>query len=89
MLYVYEIDDNKTNLLESFEFGKDNIYFRTAFIAHGELVIETAVQTSSDAECCPSIIEISRYKWQKDKFIKRGESQKIPNQYTKRKNENN
>lgn len=92
MLYVYEIENKKPKLMESFEFGADNIYFGTAFEAHGELVIETYHQLSGDAECCPSVIEIAYYKWQKDKFVLQGEPQKIPNGYverTKRKNEKN
>ncbi len=92
MLYVFAIENNKPKLLESFEFGKDNVYFGIAFAAHDELIIETYHQLAADAECCPSIIEISYYKWQKDKFILQGEPQKLPNGYverTKRKNEKN
>ena len=85
MLYVYEIENNKVKLLESFEFGENGSFFGTAFVAHGELVIETYRQTSNDAQCCPSIIEISYYKWQKDKFVIQGEPQKIPNGFVERK----
>jgi hypothetical protein len=92
MLYVYEIENKKPKLMESFEFGENNISFGTAFVAHGELIIETYHQLSGDAECCPSIMEISYYSWQKDKFVLQGEPHKIPNGYverTKRKNEKN
>ena len=92
MLYVYEVENKKPKLMESFEFGENNISFGTAFEAHGELVIETYRQLSGDAECCPSIIEISYYKWQKDKFVLQGEPQKIPNGFVerlKKKNEKN
>jgi hypothetical protein len=92
MLYVYEIENSRAKLLESFEFGENNISFGTSFVAHDELVIETYHQVSGDAECCPSIIEISYYKWQKDKFVLQGEPQKIPNGYVerlKKKNETN
>ncbi|CAN5639688.1 hypothetical protein BH20ACI4_BH20ACI4_27230 [soil metagenome] len=92
MLYIFAIENEKPKLLESFEFGKENNYFGTAFDAHGELVIETYIQTNDDAECCPSIIEISYYKWQKDKFVLQGEPQKVPNGYVeraKKKNEKN
>ena len=73
MLYVSAIENGNPKILESFEFGDDNIYFATAFAAHGELVIERYIQKSGDAECCPSIIEISYYKWQKDKFVRQGD----------------
>ena len=90
MLYVYEIENKKPKLMESFEFGEDNIYFGTAFEAHGELVIETYHQLSHDAECCPSVIEITYYEWQKDKFVLQGKPQKVPNGYVARvKNEKN
>jgi len=92
MLYVYAIENNKPKLLESFEFGENNTSFGTAFATHGELIIETYKQQSGDAECCPSVIEISYYKWQKDKFVLQGESQKIVNGYverTRKKNEKN
>ncbi|HXG84399.1 MAG TPA: hypothetical protein VNI84_10260 [Pyrinomonadaceae bacterium] len=84
MLYVYAVENNKPKLLESFEFGENNTSFGTAFVAHGELIIETYKQQSSDAECCPSVIEISYYKWQKDKFILQNEPQKVPNGYVER-----
>lgn len=84
MMYVYALEHGKPKLLESFEFGEDNTFFGTAFGAHGELVIERYVQTASDAECCPSVIEISHYKWQKNKFVQQGESQKIANGYVER-----
>lgn len=84
MLYVYEIKNKKLKLMESFEFGEDNIYFGTAFEAHRELVIETYHQLSGDAECCPSIIEIAHYEWLKDRFVLQGEPQKIPNDYVER-----
>lgn len=83
MLYVYAIEKNKPKLLESFEFGED-IHYGTAFVAHSELVIERYVQKAGDAECCPSIIEISYYKWQKDKFVLQGEPQQVPNGYVER-----
>jgi len=92
MLYVFAVENNKPKLLESFEFGADNIFFGTAFVAHGELVIETYHQVSGDAECCPSIIEIAYYKWQRDKFVLQGEPKKVSNGYverTKKKNEKN
>ena len=84
MLYVFAVENNRPKLLESFEFGEDYISFGTAFTAHGELIIETYHQLSGDAECCPSIIEIADYKWQKDKFVLQGDSQKIPNGYVER-----
>jgi hypothetical protein len=84
MLYVFALENGKPKLLESFEFGENNIYFGTAFAAHGELIIETYRQTANDAECCPSVFEISYYKWQKDKFILQDEPQKIPNKYVER-----
>ena len=92
MLYVYEIKNKKPKLMESFDFGENNIFFGTAFEAHGELIIETYHQLPGDAECCPSIIEISNYRWQKDKFILQGEPQRVANGYVerlKRKNEKN
>ena len=92
MLYVFAIEHNKPKLIESFEFGDNNISFGTAFDAHGELVIETYHQLSGDAECCPRIVEISYYKWQKNKFVLQGEIQKISNGYVdrlKKKNEKN
>lgn len=84
MLYVYAVEKGKPKLLQSFEFGSDNIYFATAFAAHGELIIERYIQDDQDPECCPSIIEISYYKWQKNKFVQQGESQKIANGYVER-----
>lgn len=84
MLYVFAIENNKPKLLESFEFGENNIFFGTAFDAHSELIIETYHQLADDAECCPSIIEISYYKWQKDKFVMQGETQKLANGYVER-----
>jgi hypothetical protein len=84
MMYVYTLENAKPKLLESFEFGADNVYFGTAFAAHGELIIERYVQKSEDAECCPSIVEISYYKWQKNKFVQQGESQKVANGYVER-----
>lgn len=84
MLYVFAVENGKPKLLQSFEFGKDNIFLGTAFEAHGELVIETYNQLSGDAECCPSVIEISYYKWQKDRFVVQGETQKVPNGYVER-----
>lgn len=84
MLYVFAVENKKLKLLESFEFGENDIYFGTAFVAHGELVIETYNQLSGDAECCPRIIEIAYYKWQKDKFVLQGEPQKIANGYVER-----
>lgn len=92
MLYFFAIENNKPKLLESFEFGENNISFGTAFVAHGELVIETYHQLSDDPECCPSVIEIAYYKWQKGKFVLQGDPQKIPNGYVeraKKKNEKN
>lgn len=84
MLYVFALENGKPKLLEKFEFGKNNIFFRTAFAAHGELIIETFHQLSGDAECCPSVIEIAYYKWQKDKFVLQTEPQKISNLYVER-----
>lgn len=84
MLYVFAIENGKPKLLQSFEFGENNVFLGTAFEAHGELVIETYNQLSGDAECCPSVIEISYYKWQKDKFVLQGEPQKVPNGYVER-----
>lgn len=92
MLYVFAVENSKPKLLGTFEFGENNISFGTAFDAHGELIIETYRQLSGDAECCPSVIEISYYKWQKDKFVLQGKPQKITNDYverTKRKDEKN
>jgi hypothetical protein len=84
MLYVYATENNKLKLLESFEFGENNTSFRTAFAGHGELIIETYKQQSGNAECCPGVIEISHYRWQKDKFVLQGEPQKIANSYLER-----
>ena len=84
MLYIFAVENNKPKLLKSFEFGENNIFFGTAFDVHGELVIETYHQLSGDAECCPNIIEIAYYKWQKDKFVLQGEPQKVPNGYVER-----
>lgn len=84
ILYIFAVENSKPKLLESFEFGKNNIFFGTAFAAHGELIIETYRQTANDAECCPSIIEISYYKWQKNILVLQGEPQKIPNGYVER-----
>ncbi len=92
MLYIFAIEKDKPKLLESFEFGETTVSLITAFDAHGELVIETFDHESGDAECCPSIIEISHYSWQKDKFVLQGEPQKIANGYLERirkKNKNN
>ena len=88
MLYVYAVDKGKPRLLESFEFGSENVYLRTAFAARGELVIERHLQQDSDPECCPSIIEISYYRWQKNRFIQQGEPQKIANGYVERLKQN-
>lgn len=85
MLYVFAVENGKPKFLESFEFGDGfNIHFGTAFAAHGELIIETYQQTAKDAECCPSVIDISYYKWHKDKFVLQGEPQKIPNGFLER-----
>lgn len=84
MLYIYALENGKPKLLESFEFDTDNFFLRTAFDAHGELIIERSIQKAEDAECCPSIIEISYYKWQKNKFVQQGESQKVANGYVER-----
>lgn len=84
MLYVFAIENNIPKLLESFEFGENNISFGTAFVAHGELVIETYHQLAGDAECCPSVIEVAYYKWQKDKFVLQSEPQKVLNGYVDR-----
>ena len=80
MLFVYKMEGDKSKILQSFEFSEDT-HLATAFVAHGELVITTYNQLSGDSECCPSIVEISHYRWQKDKFVIQGESQKIPNDY--------
>lgn len=84
MLYVYEVENNAPKLLESFEFGENGVLFGSAYEAHGELVIGTYNYNGGEAECCPSIIEISYYRWEKDKFVKQGESQKLPNGYVER-----
>lgn len=89
MLYIYEVENNKPKLMESFEFGENGILFGTAFEAHGELVIQTYNYQGGEAECCPSVMEMAYYRWEKDKFVKQGNSQKLPNGYverTKRKN---
>lgn len=85
ILYVFAWENNKPKLLQTFEFSDgENISLASAFVAHGELVIETYKQLSGDSECCPSIIEISYYKWQKNKFALQGEPQKVPNGYVER-----
>lgn len=84
MLYIYALEKSKAKLLESFEFGDNNIYFGTAFVVHSELVIGRYLQKSGDAECCPSILEFSYYKWQNGKFTLQGEPQMIPNYYVER-----
>jgi hypothetical protein len=85
MLYVYTLESNKPKLLESFEFGDGyNTHFAAAFAAHGELVVESYIQEITDPECCPSMIEVSYYKWQKDKFVIQGEPQRIPNGFVQR-----
>jgi hypothetical protein len=85
ILFVYAIETSETKLLQSFEFfAGDNVSLGTAFVAHGELVIETYNQLSTDAECCPSIVEIAYYKWQNNKFVIQGEPQKIQNGYAER-----
>lgn len=90
MLYVLAVENNKPKLLESFEFGDElNIHFGAAFAAHGELIIETFHQLIGDLECCPSVIEIAYYKWQKDKFVLQGNPQKIANGYVERRRRQN
>jgi hypothetical protein len=84
MLYVYAFKDNKAKLLQNFEFGENNIYYGTSFIAHSELVIGRYIQKSGDSECCPSVFELSFYRWQNNKFILQGESQTITNNYVER-----
>jgi hypothetical protein len=84
MLYVYTFVNNKPKLLESFEFGENNIYFGTVFVAHGELVIGRYIQKSHDAECCPSVLEFSYYRWENGKFRLQGKPQIIPNDYVER-----
>lgn len=85
MLFVYAIENGNPKLLESFEFSEEtNNSLRAAFDAHGELIIEIYNKQMSDAECCPSIIEISYYKWQKGKFVLQGEPQRVPNGYVER-----
>ncbi len=85
ILFVYAIESSEPKLLQNFEFFVgDNVSLRTAFVAHGELVIETYNQLSTDAECCPGIIEIAYYKWQNNKFVTQGEPQKIQNGYVER-----
>ncbi len=84
-LYIFAIENNQPKLLESFTFGDGvNTHFATAFAAYGELIIESYRQTANDAECCPSIIEIAYYKWQKDKFVLQGAPQKVANGYVER-----
>jgi len=83
MLFVYKMEGDKSKMIQSFEFSEDT-HLATAFVAHGELVITTYNQLSGDSECCPSIVEISHYRWQKDKFVIQSESQKIPNDYVTR-----
>lgn len=84
MLYVYAFSNNKPKLLESFEFGENNIYFGTVFVAHGELIIGRYIQKNGDAECCPSILELSFYKWQGGRFALQSEPQRVPNDYVER-----
>ena len=92
-LYVYHMKKGRPKLLASFEFGDGlNIHLAAAFVAHGELVIERYIQETADSECCPSVIEISYYKWKKDKFVLLDEPQRVPNGYVerqKKKNEKN
>ncbi len=84
MLFVYTFENSKAKLLENFEFGENNIFYGTSFVAHSELVIGRYIQKGGDAECCPSLLELSFYRWQNDKFILQSEPQKIPNDYVER-----
>lgn len=84
-LYVYHTKKGRPKLLESFEFGDGmNVHFGTAFTAHEELVIERYVQKSGDSECCPSVIEISYYRWKDGRFVLQGKPQEVPNGYVVR-----
>lgn len=85
ILYIYAWENLEPKLLQSFEFpAGENISLATAFVAHGELIIETFNQITGDAECCPSVVEISYYKWQEDRFVIQGKPQKISNGYVER-----
>lgn len=84
MLYVYAFENSKTKLLGAFEFGDNNIYYGTSFVAHSELVIGRYIQKRGDAECCPSILELSYYRWQNGKFVLQSEPQKFTNDYVER-----
>lgn len=83
ILYIYEFENNKPKLIQSFEFAETNSNFATIFVAHGELIIETYNVLSSNAQCCPSTIERLHYKWKEDKFVLI-ETQKIANSYVER-----
>lgn len=85
MVYVYAIENAQPKLLESFEFSEDtDNSFKTAFGAHGELILVSYRHQSGDAECCPSIIEVSYYRWQKNKFVLQDKPQQLSNGYVDR-----
>lgn len=84
VLLVFTLSNKKPKLLANFRFGDDNRNFATAFGAHGELIIETYNQLAGDAECCPSVIEISNYKWTNGKFSLQGKPQTTLNSYVER-----
>ncbi len=84
ILYIFDLDENtKPKLVQSFEFYETNEALATAFIAHGELIIEKYITGASDAQCCPSVIERQHYEWKEGKFVLAG-TQKISNHYLKR-----
>lgn len=84
ILFVYAWENNKPKLLQIFEFNDGITDLTSVFAAHGELVLITYELASGDSYCCPSVIKISNYKWQKDKFVLQGEPQKVPNEYVER-----
>ena len=84
ILYVYGLEKDKLKFRQSFEFEETNISLKSAYVAHGELIIETYNIESGDAQCCPSVIERKHYKWNEKKFVL-VESQKIANNYIERK----
>lgn len=82
ILYIYQFDNNKLKLLQTFNFDSDDS-FGTAYVAHGELIIEAYNIISGDGQCCPSIIERRHYE-QKDEKFNLVETQKIHNNYVER-----
>lgn len=84
ILYIYDLDENnKLKLVQDYEFSETNEQLATAFIAHGELIIEKYKIVGSDAQCCPSIIERQYYQWKDEKFVLI-DTQKIENNYVER-----